>query len=172
MKKIFTLCIALITAVTLFAGNAQTSVGIVGGMGIGAQAKFMFTEHFGLMEELGYFFCPDGGTAAQYGRSSYAGMMNNTVLLYQQPIMETNGLTLSWYTGGQVKIGWMPFDFSKNVHMGIFGFGAVGGIDAKMKNAPIAVSADFRPGYALLFTQWPGAHMFDYSINLGVRYCF
>ena len=105
MKKIILLCVAVLTAITMSAENkTQTSVGIVGGLGIGAQAKFMFTEHFGLMEELGYFFCPDGGTAAQYGRSSYAGMMNNTDLLYQQPIKETNGLTLSWYTGGQVKI--------------------------------------------------------------------
>ena len=134
MKKIILLCVAVLTAITMSAENkTQTSVGIVGGLGIGAQAKFMFTEHFGLMEELGYFFCPDGGTAEKYGRSSYAGLMDNVVLLYQQPIKETDGLTLSWYAGGQVKLGWMPFNFQRNVHMGIFGVGAAGGIDVKMK---------------------------------------
>ncbi len=173
MKKIILLCVAVLTAITMSAENkTQTSVGIVGGLGIGAQAKFMFTEHFGLMEELGYFFCPDGGTAEKYGRSSYAGLMDNVVLLYQQPIKETDGLTLSWYAGGQVKLGWMPFNFQRNVHMGIFGVGAAGGIDVKMKKAPIAVSADFRPGYALMFADFKGARLFDYSINLGVRYCF
>ena len=173
MKKIILLFAAVLTVVTMSAkSKTQTRFGIVGGLGIGAQAKFMFTEHFGLMEEVGYFFCPDGGTAKEYGRSSYAGMMNNLVLMGQWAIKETNGMALSWYTGGQLKLGWMPFNFQRNVHMGVFGIGAVGGINAKMKNAPIAVSFDFRTGYALMFADYKGARLFDYSINLGIRYCF
>ena len=173
MKKIILICVAVLTAVTMSAkSKTQTSVGIVGGLGIGAQAKFMFTVHFGLIEELGYFFCPDGGTAEQYGRSSYSGLMDNVVLLYQGLIKETNGMALNWYAGGQLKLGWMPFNFERNVHMGVFGIGAAGGVEAKMKNAPIAVSFDFRPGYALMFADYKGARLFDYSVNIGIRYCF
>lgn len=174
MKKIILICVALLSAATMSAkGNkTQTSVGIVGGLGIGAQAKFMFTEHFGMIEELGYFFNPDGGTAEKYGRSSYAGLMNNIVLLGQSQFKETDGMALSWYAGGQFKLGWMPFNFQRNVHMGVFGIGVVGGVEAKMKKAPIAVSFDVRPGYALMFADYKGSRLFDYSFNLGVRYCF
>ena len=53
------------------------------------------------------------------------------------------------------------------MHMGVFGLGAAGGIEANMKNAPIAFSFDFRPGWAMIFTgDGVGAHLFDYSFNL------
>lgn len=173
MKKIVTLCMAVCMAVTMSAkGGMEASVGLVGGLGLGIQGKFMFAENMGIMDELGYFMNLDGGTAEKYGMSAYAGLVNSTMFVFQMPITETKGMRLDWYAGGQAKIGWCPIaGWGEMVHMGVFGLGAGGGIEAKMQNAPIAVSFDFRPGWAMLFTeQGVGTHMFDYSFNLGVRY--
>lgn len=59
----------------------------------------------------------------------------------------------------------------------VAGSGAAAGIEAKMKNAPIAFSFDFRPGYGCLLgndgTGNIGAfHVFDWTLNLGARYTF
>jgi hypothetical protein len=171
MKKIIAICIAAISAATMTVKAADISVGLVGGLGIGAQAKFMFTENLGLIEELGYFMNLDGGTAEKYGRSSYAGLVNNTTFVYQRPITRMATFQVDWYAGGQAKIGWMPFNFERNVHMGIFGLGTAGGVEVKIKEAPISLSFDFRPGWAMMFYgDGVGVHMFDYSFNLGVRY--
>lgn len=176
MKRIFIVCIAAITAATMSVKAADVSVGLVGGLGIGAQAKIMFTDNIGLMDELGYFMNLDGGTSKKYGRASYAGLINNTTLVYQRPFSRLDAMRLDWYIGGQTKIGWCPVDMGfggKLAHMGVFGLGTAGGIEAKMNNAPFVFSFDFRPGWAMLFTeQGVGTHMFDYSINLGVRYRF
>ena len=175
MKKIFTLCAAVIMTATMAVSAVEFSGGLVGGLGIGLQAKVMFTENFGLMDEIGYFMNLDGGTAKKYGASSYAGLINSSMFVYQRPITETKGMRLDWYLGGQAKIGWCPIDWGggKLAHMGVFGAGIAGGIEAKMNNAPFVFSFDFRPGWAMLFTeQGVGAHLFDYSFNLGVRYRF
>ena len=60
---------------------------------------------------------------------------------------------------------------------GQIGLGAAVGLDAKMKNAPIAFSFDFRPGYGCILVGNGGGnvgvgHVFDWTINLGVRYAF
>ena len=175
MKKIFILCAAVITTAMMSVHAVEFSGGLVGGLGIGLQSKVMFTENLGLMDEIGYFMNLDGGTAKKYGASSYAGLVNNTTFVYQMPITRLDGMRLDWYAGGQAKIGWTPLDWGngKLGHMGVFGLGAAGGIEAKMNNAPFVFSFDFRPGWAMLFTeQGVGAHMFDYSFNLGVRYRF
>lgn len=166
MKKILTLCMAVLTAVTMSAKGIEASVGLVGGLGIGVQGKINFTPNLGLFDELGYFLNLDGINGG------YAGLINNTTFVYQMPITETQGFRLDWYAGGQAKIGWYPIDTGEGLfHAGVFGLGAAGGIEAKMKSAPFAFSFDFRPGWAMLFTgDGVAAHLFDYSFNLGVRY--
>ena len=164
MKKILTVCIALMTAVTLFGRDYQHSLGIVGGLGIGVQYKGMVADNVTVMEELGYFINPNGGTG--FG---YAAFLNNTIVAYQDNILEEDGVKLDWYAGGQLKIGYGA--------SGVFGFGAAAGVEANMTNAPISLSFDFRPGYGLLFGNngaggTTTAHLFDYSLNLGVRYTF
>ncbi|MBR5678922.1 MAG: hypothetical protein IKX20_12470 [Paludibacteraceae bacterium] len=163
MKKIITLCLALMTAVTFVsAKDYQHSIGMVAGLGIGAQYKTMVMPNFTILAEIGYCTNPDGGTG--FG---YAGVpIANGVFAYQtNPLAEGDGIKMSIYAGGQMKLGYVLGD------AGVFGFGAAAGIEANMKNAPIAFSFDFRPGYAFLFTGgWAGGHMFDYSFNLGVRY--
>lgn len=170
MKKILTLCVAvLVAAVSVSAKDYKHSIGMVAGLGIGAQYKTMLSDNFTLIAELGYFENPDGGTTNTYGFSGYAGVpIANGVFAYQtKPLAEGKGIKMSIYAGGQMKIGYVLGD------LGVFGLGAAGGIEANMTNAPIAFSFDFRPGWAMDFTGdgvW--CHMFDYSFNLGVRYTF
>ena len=173
MKKIFTLCVvALVAATTVSAKDYKHSVGMVGGLGVGAQYKTMITDHFTILAELGYFTCPDGGEGWGY----MGAPIVNGVFAYQtSPLAEGNGIKLSVYAGGQTKLGYVLDGWDG---LGLFGVGAAAGIEANMINAPIAFSFDFRPGYAMSFGKnyyGPGTmtlHQFDYSVNVGVRYTF
>ena len=163
MKKILTVIVAVALTANVFAKDYKHSVGMVAGLGMGAQYKTMVLDNFTIIAEAGYFMNLDGGKG--FG---YSGGLGNCVLAYQANITEGEGIKLDYYVGGQVKLGVMT-----GGNTGIFGVGAAGGIEANMVNAPIAFSFDFRPGYAFSFSQWgTGANMFDYSFNLGVRYTF
>ena len=161
MKKILTLCVALlVAATTISAKEYKHSLGMVAGLGIGAQYKVMVTDNFTIFEEFGYL---GGCLADQAGALPYDGAVNNLVA-------EGQGIKLDWYVGGQLKTGYLQGG------AGIIGVGAVGGIEANMTNAPIAFSFDFRPGYGCLLADNGGGvaagHAFDFSFNLGVRYTF
>lgn len=162
MKKILSLLVVAMMASTMVARDYQHSIGMVAGLGLGAQYKTMVLDNFTIIAELGYFTNPDGGTGA-----GYAGGIANGVFAWQGNLVEGDGIQLDLYAGGQVKLGYSIGD------VGVFGVGGAVGIEANMKNAPIAFSFDFRPGYAFLFNgQAAGGDMFDYSLNLGVRYTF
>ena len=146
------------------------SLGMVAGSGLGVQYKVMFTDHFTLIEEFGYLgsfaAAGDGGTAATLGA------VNDLVLAYQAQCAEGQGIRLDYFVGGQIKGGFVDMGAAG----GIIGFGAAAGIEARMKNAPIAFSFDFRPGYGCLLGNFGGGvgafHVFDWTLNLGVRYTF
>ena len=147
------------------------SVGVVAGSGIGFQYKKMVSAHFTLIEEFGYL---GSWAAAGNGFSTPAfGAVNDLVLAYQAKCAEGQGIRLDYYVGGQIKGGYIDMGAAG----GIVGAGAAAGIEGKMKNAPIAFSFDFRPGYGCLLgndgTGNIGAfHVFDWTLNLGVRYTF
>lgn len=147
------------------------SVGVVAGSGIGFQYKKMVSPHFTLIEEFGYL---GSWAAAGDGFSTPAfGAVDNLVLAYQAKCAEGQGIRLDYYVGGQIKGGYIDMGAAG----GIVGAGAAAGIEAKMKNAPIAFSFDFRPGYGCLLgndgTGNIGAfHVFDWTLNLGVRYTY
>lgn len=163
MKKILIAIVAVALTANVFAKDYQHSIGMVAGLGLGAQYKTMVMDDFTIIAEAGYFLNLDGGTGFGYN-----GGLGNCVLAYQGNITEGEGIKLDYYVGGQVKLGVMT-----GGNAGIFGVGAAGGIEANMVNAPIAFSFDFRPGYAFGFTRFGTfANMFDYSFNLGVRYTF
>jgi len=166
MKKILSLVLVVLMATTVSAKKYQHSIGMVAGLGIGAQYKAMLTDHFTLILEEGYFMNLNGGTEG----GAYAGAVTNGVFAYQSKITEGQGIQLDYYAGGQMKIGYVGM---QGFDVGVFGISGAVGLEANMVNAPIAFSFDFRPGYAFLFTgQGAGGHMFDYSFNLGVRYTF
>lgn len=160
MKKILTLLVAvLVAATTVSAKSYKHSLGLVAGLGIGAQYKCMVLPNFTIIDEFGYFTCTSNG--------AYGGAIDNLVLAYQGKGKSGRGIDLEWYAGGQIKAGYA----AAMGDMGIVGVGGAVGLEAIMQNAPIAFSFDFRPGYACLFAGG-AVHMFDYSFNLGVRYLF
>ncbi|MBP5642110.1 MAG: hypothetical protein J6W92_03500 [Paludibacteraceae bacterium] len=63
---------------------------------------------------------------------------------------------------------------------GKFGFNAIGGVEMKMANLPLAFSLDFRPGYGMQFdvdktdgvTTETQTHFFDWTLAAAIRYCF
>ena len=172
MKKILTLCAAVLIAASSMAANYKNSIGIVAGSGIGAQFKMMVTDHFTIIDEFGYLGC-----FAAAGKNGYSnavfGAVDNLVLAYQDKAAEGQGILLDYYVGGQIRAGYHDAVISDE---GFIGVGAAAGIEACMKNAPIAFSFDFRPGYACTVASMAGHtsafHMFDWALNLGVRYKF
>ena len=168
MKKILTLCVAALTAMTMFASDYEYSLGVVAGSGIGAQFKILPMENFTIIEEFGYL--GSFAMAGQGGSQAYFGAVDNLVLAYQANITEGEGIALDYYVGGQIKAGYIGQAGVWNA--GIIGVGAAAGIEANMTNAPIAFSFDFRPGYGCQLANGGAWHGFDWSLNLGVRYTF
>lgn len=184
MKKIFTILLAAMVAVgSVYAadnskkaaksGSAyKHSIGVVAGSGIGVQYKTMIMDNFTIIEEFGYLgsLCAAGANGMQFAT---LGAVDNLVMAYQAKAAEGQGIRLDWFVGGQLKAGYINFGAAG----GIIGIGAAGGIEAKMTNAPIAFSFDFRPGYGCMLGNNGGGgvgafHVFDWTLNLGVRYTF
>lgn len=169
MKKILMLCVAVITAMTMSAKQYEHSIGVVAGSGIGVQYKSMVMDHFTVIEEFGYL-----GSLCAAGNGGFTtpllGAVDNLVLAYQAKAAEGQGIKLDWFVGGQLKAGYVgqagAFD------AGVVGAGAAAGIEANMTNAPIAFSFDFRPGYGCVLMNGGAGHVFDWTLNLGVRYTF
>ena len=166
MKKILTLVAAVVIAVSTFASPYEHSIGVVGGSGIGLQYKVMPFEHFAVFEEFGYL-----GSLCSAGRNGFnmatLGAVDNLVLAYEDKATEGQNILLDWFVGGQIKAGYIDMGGAG----GIIGIGLAAGIEANMKNAPMAFSFDFRPGYGCVLANGGGTvHVFDWTINLGVRY--
>ena len=174
MKKIFTLCVVALVALSMSAKPYTNSIGIVGGSGIGVQFKTMVMDNFTIIEEFGYLGSLCAAGAGGQG-AAMLGAVDNLVLAYQAKGAEGQGIELDWFVGGQLKAGYTG---QQGFHSGIIGLGAAAGIEAIMKNAPTAFSFDFRPGYGCVLSAnpWMGGvsagHVFDWTLNLGVRYKF
>lgn len=170
MKKIFTLCVVALVALSMSAKPYNHSIGIVGGSGIGVQFKTMVMDNFTIIEEFGYL-----GSLCAAGQNNFnmatLGAIDNLVLAYQAKGAEGQGIELDWFVGGQLKGGFL------GGNNGLIGVGAAVGLEGIMQNAPIAFSFDFRPGYGCVLGSngWGGVgafHVFDWTLNLGVRYKF
>lgn len=165
MKKIFTLCVVALAALSVSAKPYNHSIGVVAGSGIGVQYKTMVMDNFTIIEEFGYL----GSLCAAGNGFNMAtlGAVDNLVLAYQAKAAEGQGIELDWFIGGQLKAGYL------GNNLGVIGVGAAAGIEAIMQNAPIAFSFDFRPGYGCALGGGGFAdHLFDWTLNLGVRYAF
>lgn len=170
MKKIFTLFVVALVALSMSAKPYNHSIGIVGGSGIGVQFKTMVMDNFTIIEEFGYL-----GSLCAAGQNNFnmstLGAVDNLVLAYQAKGAEGQGIELDWFVGGQLKGGFL------GGNNGLIGVGAAVGLEGIMQNAPIAFSFDFRPGYGCVlgsngFGGVGAFHTFDWTLNLGVRYKF
>lgn len=84
--------------------------------------------------------------------------------MYQNYIHEWNPGSLSWFVGGGVSLGWnLLYGGTK------FGVNTIGGVEYRFNKIPLALQADFRPGYGLIF-EYGG--VFEWTIGLSARYYF
>ncbi|MDR1793238.1 MAG: hypothetical protein LBR36_07365 [Bacteroidales bacterium] len=86
---------------------------------------------------------------------------------------------LNWYAGGGLSFGFYDAYYHQNTS--VLGINAIGGVEFGFSKIPLAISGDFRPGFGMVFYSYSNTYLpysknlspfFDWSINLGVRYCF
>ena len=168
MKKILSLLVVVLMASTMVAKPYKHSLGLNAGLQLGISYKLNINDHFTLFEE----FIPYGGVMSNFSYSWLGDWLN---LAYEAQAAKGQNILFSWYVGGGTKIGYVYGGG------GVWGINALAGIEINMANAPIAVTFDFRPGYALCFfptASWGSGgstalqHAFDYAFCLGVRYTF
>ncbi len=171
MKKVFTLCFVALIATTVSARSYKIAVGLATGLEYGPTLKVNFTEHLTLLNDLVWFLNPgtvgsgNGTGTMQFG---YMGLQDNVNLAFEQKLTSGRGLDLSFYGGGGTSLGYA--DLGGNP-AGKFGINGIAGLEMTA-NIPIAVTFDFRPGYALLFADGGQMHALDWSLVLAVRYAF
>ncbi len=177
MKKIFTLCVAVLMAVTTV--KAQFEIGgIVGGLN-GLSMKYWFNDNLALQGDLAVGLTAANG-ATYYNGTKLPGegqldlydFTLNPNLLYHFNLPANFKL----YCGGGVNLGLMSYIDNTNSDF-IFGkFGANGVIGASydLDSAPVVFALDFRPGYGLGFKEAndPHSSFFDWKLGFAVRYKF
>ena len=175
MKKIFTLILAVIAAVTTV--KAQFEVGgIVGGMN-GASAKYWLNDKMALQADLavGLTAAPTGiyykGNKLGEGQMDHFDFMLNPNFLYHFDLPAN----FKVYAGGGLGLGLMgplaTYGYGTTV-LGKFIINAIGGVSYDLPSIPLVLACDFRPGYGLGFMGGDDAHysMFDWKLAFAVRY--
>ena len=162
MKKILTLCLVAMMAVTT--AKAQVELGaIVGGLN-GASAKFWLDDASAIQADLAVGLTQ---AAAQGGSFSMWDFTLNPNYMYHFGLAE--GFDL--YAGGGVNIGMAsPLGWGGNYLSGKFGINGVVGVDYFISGAPIVLALDFRPGYGMLFADQYQGSFFDWKLAFAVRY--
>ncbi|MBR1809177.1 MAG: hypothetical protein IJ776_07295 [Paludibacteraceae bacterium] len=186
MKRLLTILLASLLVFSVSAKKYKHSLGLGTGMAYGVSYKTMVAQHFTIMADVNYGFSFVGGD--MNGVADFFGGAAN--FAFQGDAAQGQNIDLDWFAGGGTQFG-----AAGNFSGGKWGFNAVGGIEINFVNAPIAITADFRPGYSLAFFPGGGGdieydpikdefvevgggggmmlmHMFDASINFGIRYTF
>ena len=165
MKKILTLCLVVLTAVTTV--KAQHEIGaIVGGLN-GASYKYWFNNSMALQADLAV-----GMTQAATNGGSF-GMWDFTLnpnFLYHFDV--ASGLKV--YTGGGLNLGMASllggyYGYGYAID-GKFGINASVGLAYEIPSVPLVLAFDFRPGYGMLFTNQYQGSIFDWKLAFAVRY--
>ena len=160
MKKLFTLCLVVLAAVTT--AKAQLEVGgIVGGLN-GASVKYWFNDKMALQGDLAV-----GLTQGAFNGGS-VGLWDFTInpnYLYHFDLISD----LKLYTGGGINFGMVGGIGGSGV-LGKFGIKAVAGLAYEIPTAPIVLAFDFRPGYGMMFNGGGAFHYFDWNLAFAVRY--
>ncbi len=167
MKKILTLCLVVLTAVTTV--KAQHEIGaIVGGLN-GASYKYWFNNSMALQADLAV-----GMTQAATDGGSF-GMWDFTLnpnFLYHFDV--ASGLKV--YTGGGLNLGmasplgYYGYGGYGTYIAGKFGINANVGLAYEIPSVPLVLAFDFRPGYGMQFTNQYGGSFFDWKLAFAVRY--
>ncbi len=99
----------------------------------------------------------------------------NPNIMYQGNVSSQPWGNLYWFAGGGLSIGFArPFaDYLYwNKEMGKGGVNGLLGTEVVLKNAPVAVTFDFRPGYGICFRDGTSISVFDWALALTARYIF
>ena len=186
MKRISILLIALLVVFSASAKKYKHSLGLTTGFSYGVSYKGMLTDNFTIMADLDYGFSMIA-TRGGGGLMDCFGAKAN--FAYQGKAASGKNIDLFWFAGGGTQLGGVNYCAG-----GKWGFNGIGGIEINFTNAPIAITADFRAGYSLAFFPGGGGdveydpelddwvpvggggvtltHLFDSSINFGIRYTF
>ena len=196
MKKFFTLCLVVLTAVASVSAKGKSSQheigGIVGGLN-GVSYKYWFNQKMAIQADLAVGLTQ----GATHGGSM--GLWDFTInpnYLYHFDVAKNCKV----YTGGGINFGMvsvlsMPgygygyggygygyaptrrygsyggYGYSAGASVaGKFGIDAVAGFAFDVPSAPVVLAFDFRPGYGLMFTGGGTAHYFDWKLAFAVRY--
>jgi hypothetical protein len=182
--------IVVLSAITLLLFNVAQAqepykVGIGGTVCSlnGVSFKMFIRPKLALQAELGYKWgvYPFFGTNNYYlrGYKSYLGTFElNPNMFYQSNIKEFGAGRIDWLVGGGLSIGYLfggygyGYGYGYSYRYGKFGIDVAGGVEFTFAKIPLALQADFRPGYGLQFR--PDVHLsyFDWSLNVSARYCF
>lgn len=174
MKKILTLCVAILMAATTV--KAQHEIGgVVGGMN-GLSYKYWMSDNLALQADLAvgltcaYAGAYYKGTKFGEGSSSQYDFTINPNALYHFDLSSDFKL----YAGGGINFGLVSGINNTNPYgiMGKFGINGVFGASYDIANAPVVLAFDFRPGYGLGFEDASSPHMsfFDWKLGFAVRY--
>ena len=174
MKKILTLCIAAMTAVTMFAQSGHFEVGAVAGGLNGASAKYWLTNDFALQADLAVGLTrPATGykdpfenkwVVVDFGMWDFT-VNPNALYHFQLPA------NIKLYAGGGMNIGMMG-GFNGGGVLGKFGLNTIVGATYDFDNIPLVLGFDFRPGWGMGFDKDNISHFFDWKIAASVRYRF
>lgn len=184
MKRFLTIMLASLMVLSVSAKKYKHSLGLGTGLSYGVSYKTMVAQHFSIMVDVDYGYSM-AATQGGGGLMDFFGGRAN--FFYQGDAASGQNIDLDWFAGGGTQLGAMG-----NFGGGKWGFNGIGGIEINFVNAPIAITADFRAGYSLGFTPGGGSyeydpeiddvvlvgggamlvHLFDSSINFGIRYTF
>jgi len=132
-----------------------------------------------------------------FGRMQVYDLVVQPDIVYQKVWDTRDWGTISWMAGGGISIGYMrqnskAYDYATGQYdfiplmtgkamRGKFGVNVLTGIELAFKEAPLALSFDFRPGYGLGWA-WETdqehhekidvqLHYLDWTMAIGLRYC-
>ena len=181
-RKIFALSIVLLSFVSSFAQSRfdaapyDNAVGTTVGFMNGLKFKTFPTDHFALQFDLGYRFMWD------YMHNYVPAILSfNPNVMYEA----SAGYGFYWFVGGGLNIGaslpkYYYYSETHNRYVGhhanfVFGVNAIGGVEYKFNNIPLALQVDARPGFFLFANhKYHSPYiLFDYSfLNISVHYTF
>lgn len=176
MKKLFTILAACLLATAAFAGPYKHAVGIVAGGYNGISYKHFSSENVAFQLDLGIGLQATQGAAyadgykTGHGKLSFWDFDFNPNIMYQGSLYND----LYGYIGGGISGGFAE-SFNNTTMFGKLGANVLIGMEYKF-SAPVTLGIDFRPGYACLLKGVEGVtvnyHIFDWKLNLAVRYTF
>ena len=191
MKKIFTFIAVAVMAIST--ASAQHEIGVVFGGLDGLSYKYWFNGHVALQADLAVGLTQGAVSGGSMGLWDFTANPN---VAYHWD-MPAKGLKV--YAGGGVNLGMVSVFSIGGGYGGYSGYGYYGaprrakgygyggggsnvagkfgangivGVSYNFGNVPLAIAADFRPGYGLMFVEGATASYFDWKIAASVRYCF